>query len=46
MKPVSTALYGLFVCHLQYTPFAPEFLYGKRMISFSDGALDAGDFEG
>jgi hypothetical protein len=29
---VSTALYGLSVCRLQYTPIAPQFLSGKRTV--------------
>ena len=44
IKPISTALYGLYVCHLQYTPIAPQFLWWNRMAPPSYmGALDAGD---
>ena len=35
IKPVSIALYGLYVCHLLYTPIAPVFLSGKRTFAFS-----------
>ena len=43
IKPISNALYGLYVCRLQYTPIAPQFLSGKRTFAFSWGALDAGE---
>ena len=37
---VSIAVYGLCVCHVQYTPIAPLFLSGKRTFSSSGGAPD------
>jgi hypothetical protein len=41
---VPTVLYGLYACHSQYTSFAPRFLSGKTMLSFSGSASDAGDY--
>ena len=43
LLPVAIALYGLYVCHSQYTPVAPQFLSGKRTFASSLGAPDVGE---